>query len=188
MTTDFSGPACGDRGRRDLVAILACVPVAIAAAAVIWLWWRSPIPTFKVFTAVLHGMLLGVALAWAFDRIGVRSRGRRALLGMTGAVVSVVALVFGQYVTDAHEYRDQAQRAVSAYIPVQRQPDANALADYDRNLLQPATGRTGILGYLALKHRGEAWGGWVRLIEATIVIAIASFLGSRAWAMDSPAG
>ncbi len=173
---------------RDLIAIVVSIAVAIVAAAVVWGWWRSPIPTFIVFTAVLHGMMLGVALAWVFDRVGTRSRGRRALLGMMGGVVSVAALVFGQYVTDAYDHRNHAQRAMSGLFPPQHQRDANVLDDYDRNLLQPATGRTGVLGYVVLKNRDQVWSGWIRIIEAMLVIAIASVLAGRARATDPPAG
>ena len=173
---------------RDLIAIVVSVVIAVAAAAVFWGWWRSPIPTFIVFTAVLHGMMLGVTLAWAFNGIGVRARGRRALYAMGGGIVSVVALLFGQYVADAHDYRDHAHRALVAFFPPEHQADANVLDDYDRNLLQPATGRTGVLGYVVLKNRDEAWSGSIRIIEAMLVIAIASVLAGRARAADPPGG
>ena len=173
---------------RDLIAIVVCALVAVVAAAVVWGWWRSPIPTFIVFTAVLHGMMLGVALAWAFDRIGTRARGRRALLGLLGGVVSVAALVFGQYVTDAYDYRDHAHRAMSAFFPTSQQRDYDVLDDYDRNLLQPATGRTGVLGYVVLKNRDKVWSSSIRIIEAILVIAIASVLAGRVRATDPPTG
>src|SRR4051794_30551226 len=55
---------------RGVIAIVTSIPIALAAAGVMWLWWRSPVPTYLVFTPLLHGMLLGVALAWLVGRLG----------------------------------------------------------------------------------------------------------------------
>lgn len=164
---------------RELIAIVLSLLIAIAAAGVIWGWWRSPIPTFMVFTPVLHGMLLGVGLMWVVHRVAIRSRAMRLSIGVLAGVVSIAALAFGHYAADAYAHRDQTQRAAGNFV---RLPDAphQVLRNYDTHLLAPATGRTGVIGHVVLQNRRPAWRRWVRGIEAVLVIGIAAALCSRA--------
>lgn len=163
---------------RDLIAIILSLLLAIAAAGVMWGWWRSPIPTFMLFGSVLHGMMLGASLMWLVGSFGVRRRARRAMLGVTAGFVSVVALAFGQYLSDAYDYRHQARQAMAMVLQAPS-PPTDALDDYDRHLLEPKTGYTGIIGYVRLQNRtsGRAW---VSVVETLLVIGIATTLCIRA--------
>ncbi len=178
--------------KHDLIAIVISLLIALAVAGVMWGWWRSPIPVFLVFTPVLHGMMLGAALMGLFDRLGVRSRLRRVAIPLVAGCVSVVSLALAQYVSDAHDYRRQARQPMAAMLQAPDAPGApdtrtSALHDYDRNLLQPVTGHTGIVGYLRLQNRA-AWRAWVRFIETLLVIGIPTALcvyaGRGGWGAD----
>ncbi len=163
---------------RSPIAIVLSLLLAIAAAAVMCGWWRSPIPTFIVFGSVLHGMMLGAGLMWLVVRFGIRCRARRAMLGVIAGVVSIIALAFGQYLSDAYDYRHRAREAMAIVLQVPN-PPTDALDDYDRHLLEPNTGYTGILGYVRLQNR-TAWSAWVRVVEILLVIGIATTLCVRA--------
>jgi hypothetical protein len=169
------------------MAIVISLLSALAAAAVMWGWWRSPIPTFLVFTPVLHGMMLGAASMWIIDRLGIRSRARRVAIGLAASIVSLLALTFAQYLTDAHDYRDHTQQAMAIALSAPS-PRTNALDYYDRNLLEPVTGQTGLIGYLRYRN-APGWRRHVRAAEALLVIGITTALclavgGRRAATVD----
>ena len=173
---------------RYLIVILTSAMFAIAAAAVIWAWWFSPIPTFLVFTAVLHGIGLGVGLAWLFDRFRISPPARRASIAAMAGILSVAALVGGQYVADAQAYHDQRQRAMSSFFPMPPHSAKAALQEYDRTLLVPVTGRKGVIGHIMLQDRATAWRRWLRVIDVLLVMAIASILAARRAPLARPPG
>ena len=161
---------------REFLATVLSLLAGVGAAAVIWLWWRGPVPTFIVFTAALHGMLLGVSLRWIVQRLEVRSQTTRWAIGVTAGILSVGALTTGQYIDDAYAYRAQQQRAVAGLARLPAAPRW-VVANYDRNVLLPATGRTGVAGYLVLGNRGGRSNVTVRTVEALLVIGISAALG-----------
>jgi hypothetical protein len=165
---------------RGVIAIVLSFPLALAAAAVMWGWWRSPVPTFLVFTPVLHGMLLGVGLAWLVGRLRITCPIRRMVIGIVAGIVTVVALACGQYLSDAADYQRDAQRAALRLVPatsaVFSSSSSNLLDDYDRNLLEPVTGAGGIIGHLSLQNHRAPWRGWLRGLESLLVIGIATTL------------
>src|SRR5688500_5526826 len=173
---------------RYLIAILTAVMFAITAAAVIWAWWLSPIPTFLVFTPVLHGIWLGVALAWVFDRFAIREPSRRASIAAMASILSVAALVGGQDVADAKIYHNQRQRAMSKFFPMPPHSAKAVLQEYDRSLLAPVTGRTGVIGYIMLQDRTAVWRRWLRVVDVLLVVAITSVLAARPAPLARPRG
>ena len=173
---------------RLVLSLLLSLLIAIVSAAVICLWWGSPIPTFIVFTPILHGLMLGIGLMWIVERFGVH-RTRRTVIGIVAGVVSVAALAFGQYVSDACAHQHQAQVAMRKLMP--QMPTAasggNVLANYDRDVLEPATGHRGVIGYLLLTTRHQPqWRAIVRGIEALLVIITATTLCIVARTADAP--
>jgi hypothetical protein len=176
------------RRAQPILALLLGTLAGILAAAVVLVWWRSPIPTFLVLTPVLHGMLIGVCLMWIVTRLNVHCPMRRAVIGLLAGIVSVAALLAGQYVSNAidHQHRTRAalQRMMPRALPVAR---ADILSDYDHDVLAPLTGRTGMVGQFTLMTRGSAWRAWLRGAEAFLVIAIATGLCLRARAARPPA-
>ncbi len=58
-------------------------------------------------------------------------------------------------------------------------PPTDALDDYDRHLLEPKTGYTGIIGYVRLQNRTSG-SARVRVVEMLLVIGIATTLCIRA--------
>ena len=165
---------------RDLLSLALSILLALAAAAVMWGWWRSPVPTFLVFTPLLHGMLLGIGLAWLVERLRITCPVRRTVIGFVAGIVTVVALAFGQYVSDAADYQRDAQRAALRLVPatsaIWSTSSSGMLDDYDRNLLEPATGAGGIIGHLSLQNHRAPWRGWLRGAEMILVIGVASAL------------
>lgn len=159
---------------RGVIAIALAILLAIAAAAPFWGWWRSPIPTFLVFTPVLHGMMLGAALMWLVERLRIRSPRRRALIGITAGVVSVSALTFAQYVTEAYDYHRKTQRAMAVLLGA-ADARTNPLSFYDANVLKPVSGRGGVIGYLRFRD-AQAWRRQLRAAEAILVVALAGAL------------
>jgi hypothetical protein len=143
---------------------------------VILLWTCSPIPTFLIFTAVLHGMLLGLCLMWVVTKVGVHCPVRRTVVGVLAGGVSVVVLAFGQYLVDAYAHQRQTQAAARTLSPVAQAADHDVLTVYDHDVLQPVTGQGGIVGHIRLITRGAAWQGWVRSAEAILVIGVATTL------------
>jgi hypothetical protein len=176
------------RSARPILALLLGTIAGILSAAVVLLWWRSPVPTFLVFTSVLHGMLIGVCLMWIVIQLNVHCPVRRTVIGLLAGVVSVAALLAGQYVSDAidHQHRTRAalQRMMPQALPAAR---VDILSDYDHDVLAPVTGRTGMVGQFTLMTRGSAWRAWLRGIEAVLVIGIATGLCLRARAARPPA-
>ena len=173
---------------RYLIAILTSALFAIAAAAIIWAWWLSPISTFLVFTAVLHGIGLGVPLAWLFDQFRISPSAHRASIAAMASILSVAALVGGQYVADAKIYHNQRQRAMSQFFPVPPHSAKAVLQEYDRSLLAPVTGRTGVIGYIMLQDRTTAWRRWLRVADVLLVMAIASVLAAHPAPLARPPG
>lgn len=172
---------------RDVLAIVISLIVAIAAAAVMWGWWRSPIPTFLVFSSGLHGMMLGVGLMWIIDRLAIRSRIRRAFIGIVAGVVSLLVLTVGQYVTDAYDYHLKTQHAMAVMLGAPA-PEMNPIAAYDRNVLEPVTGRRGMIGYLQFRD-AEGWRRQLRALESILMVGVATTLsltagGGRAATVD----
>ena len=159
---------------RDLIATALAALIAIVAAAVMWGWSRSPVPTFLVFTPVLHGMMLGAGLMWLVQRLAIRSRAQRAAIGLMAGVVTVAALTLGQYVSDAYDYRDRTQERVAVMLQAPH-PATDAFEHYDRNLLQPVAGRSGIIGYLHVRD-AQPWRRRLRVVEALLTIGIATAL------------
>jgi hypothetical protein len=168
---------------RPILAILLGAIAGALAAGVVLLWWRSPIPTFLLFTSILHGMLVGVCLMWVVARLNVHCPARRLVIGVLAGVVSIAALLAGQYVFGAVDHQRQRQVAMRMLAP--RLPAAtssslaNALSEYDDDILLPVTGHRGVLGQFHLMTRGAPWRGWMRGVEALLVIAIATALCVR---------
>jgi hypothetical protein len=156
---------------RQIAMISLVLGAALGAAVVIGLWWASPVPTFILFTSVLHGLLLGLLLRRAFDQTHIASSRRRAVISVAAALISVIALFAFQYTRDASIYRGGYVRALRS---MQIEPSANEsrFALYDRNLLLPLTGRGGIAGYLALRYPPGTWRRYAFGAEALIVIAL----------------
>jgi ABC-type uncharacterized transport system permease subunit len=168
---------------RPVLAILLGVIAGALAAGVVLLWWRSPIPTFLLFTSILHGMLLGLCLMWLVARLHVHCPVRRTIIGVLAGVVSVAALLAGQYVFGALDHQRQRQvatRQLAPQLPVATSSSlVNALSEYDHDVLLPVTGHRGVLGQFHLMTRDAPWRGWMRGVEALLVIAIATGLCVR---------
>jgi hypothetical protein len=167
---------------RELLAIVLALLAAVAAAAIVWLWWRSPIPTFLVFTPVLHGLLLGVALHYIGATLKVsRWTGWMVVAALSG-LASITALTFGQYWSDAYAYHDATRRAASLVAPAPLASGSPASLDvldsYDRNVVLPRTGRTGIRGYTQLRFGQPKWRGPLRMGEGLILIVLAVVLSA----------
>ena len=166
------------RPAQPILALLLGTIAGILSAAVMLLWWRSPVPTFLVFTPVLHGMLLGVCLMWIVARLNVHCPVRRTVIGLLAGVVSVAALLAGQYVCGALDHQRQRETAVRQMTPYVALAPAleNVLAEYDHDVLLPVTGHRGVLGQFQLMTRDAPWGTWVRVFEALLVIGVATAL------------
>jgi len=173
---------------RNLLAIAFALPVAIVAAGAVWGWGRSPIPTFVLFTPLLHGMTLGIALSWMLNALGVQCVVRRSVIGLLAGIVSVIALAFAQYVSAAHDYHHQTQRAITVLALAPADAPRGILDDYDRHLLEPATGHAGVVGHLYLENRGAKARGWLRGVEALLVIGTATALCVATRATHVPPG
>lgn len=167
---------------REFFAIVLAFLAAAIAAAVIWLWWRSPIPTFIVFTPVLQGTILGVALHYLGAALKVSRSPRWTFVAALAGLGSVVALTFGQYASDAYEHRDAMRRAGAMVAPAQvphgTPAGLSVLDSYDWNVVLPRTGKTGIRGYAALRNGDDRWRGWLRFGEASIVVGLAAVLSA----------
>jgi hypothetical protein len=172
--------------RLALATVLSLIAAA-AAAGVIWGWWWSPIPTFRVFTPLLHGMLLGVGLHCVFRALKVTSDPGRLTLAAVVAYLSVIALMWGQYVADAYAWRSERGGAIASVMPgftAQPRPGLRGVLDeYDDNVLA-ATGKTGMRGYVRLQDRRVRWRGLLRFGEALIVIVTATVIAS--WRERAP--
>lgn len=167
---------------RELLAIVLSVLAAVAAAAVVWLWWRSPIPTFLVFTPILHGILLGAALHYVGATLTVSRRTGWMFVAALSGLASITALTFGQYWSDAYAHRDATRRAASLIAPAQSAFGSPAgmdvLDSYDWNVVLPRTGKTGIRGYTALRFGQPKWRGPLRMAEGLILIVLAVVLSA----------
>ena len=176
------------RRAQPILAILLGTIAGILSAAVSLLWWRSPVPTFLLCTPVLHGMLIGVCLMWIVTRLNVHCPVRRTVIGLLAGIVSVAALLAGQYVSDAidhqHRTRNALQRMMPQALPIAR---ADILSEYDHDVLAPLTGRTGMVGQFTLMTRGATWRAWLRGVESALVVGIATCLCLRARAARPPA-
>jgi hypothetical protein len=171
------------RRAQPILALLLGTLAGMLSAAVLLLWWRSPVPTFLVFTPILHGILIGACLMWIVTRLDVHCPVRRTVIGLLAGVVSVAALLAGQYVSDAIDHRQRTHAALQRMMP-QALPIARAdiLSDYDHDVLAPLTGRTGMVGQFTLMARGSGWRAGLRGVEAILVIGIATGLCLRAQA------
>ena len=167
---------------RELLAIVIAFVAAVAAAAVVWRWWRSPVPTFLIFTPILHGILLGVALHYLGAMLKVNRWSGWTYVAAIAGYLSAVALLYGQYVSDAYAYRDAARRAAVLVVAAPgspRSPEPMGVLDsYDWNVVHPRTGKTGMRGYAALRNVRDERPAWVWFGEGTIVVVLAAFLAS----------
>ena len=167
---------------RECFAIVLSLLASVSAAAAIWLWWRSPIPMFAVFTPILHGMLLGVALHYVGAALKVSRSPRWTYISALAGLASVVTLTFAQYVSDAYEYRDAMRRAgalvAPAQVPQGMPRGLSVLDTYDWNVVHPRTGKTGIRGYTALRNGDVRWRGWLRFGEGLIVVVLSAVLSA----------
>jgi hypothetical protein len=172
------------RFMRELLAILCSFLAALAAAAVIWLWWRSPIPTFYVFTPLLQGILLGVALHSIGAALDVKRSWRWMTVAAVCGYVSAIGVTFGQYWSDANDYHHASRRATALLAPPAHASGLPAglsvLDSYDWNVIQPRTGKTGIRGYTELRFGQPRWRAWLRFGETLIVIVTTVALSAPA--------
>lgn len=160
---------------RWLMTIILAVGLALGAAVIIGIWWLSPVPTFILFTPVLHGMLLGALLRGAFDMNCINSLKARFRIAAAAGVLSLVALFLWQYSSDASRFQKKYAGALRA-MDVVATSNTTKLELFDRNVLVPVTGRSGLLGYLDLRYHPGTWRRYVFFVEVAIVIALSAIL------------
>lgn len=165
---------------RPLAALVVSLGAALGSAALIGLWWASPVPTFVFFTSVLHGLLLGVLLYRAFREVHIAVRTWILVMSIVAGLISVVALLLLQYASDVSIYRSGYVRALRS---MQVEPSSSGdgrFELYDRNLLVPLTGRGGVAGYLRLRYPRRYAFAAEALVVVVLSVAVPVCIGRRA--------
>jgi hypothetical protein len=93
MTAGLGLWRAADRSRRNLGLALGAVALAyLAAVTTVWMWWAGrPAPPARFTTAILPVFALLLAHAWS----AASAVGRRRMLALLGASLTITALVVG---------------------------------------------------------------------------------------------
>ncbi len=191
--------------RSILITVILGVTAAVIGAAVVWLWERSPIPTFVVVTHCVQGMFVGGVMAFAVGRLRMRTPTLIAVVGFACGLLSVFFVHYGHYVSmvtsAASELRVQV--AQDPTIPEARRKEMLDKLDTDPasvvdKLLAMRTGHAGFIGSLFLRNeqgftiKGQHHTGtfvWVlwgfeALIAALVAASVPGAVASRAYCED----
>ncbi|MHB1557518.1 MAG: hypothetical protein ACYC61_08565 [Isosphaeraceae bacterium] len=191
--------------RSMLITVILGVTAAVIGAAVVWLWERSPIPTFVVITHLVQGMFVGGVMAFAVGRLRMRTPLLIAVVGFACGWLSVFFVHYGHYVSmvtsAASELRVQVVQDPT--IPEARRKEILDQLDTDPasvvdKLLAMRTGHSGFIGSLFLRNeqgftikgRHETgtfvwvlW-GFEALIAALVAASVPGAIASRAYCED----
>ena len=198
-------PGGGFNPVSTLTAAVGGVIAALAVAAIVWTWERSPIPTIVILTPLLQGFALSFAITLLFSAAKLRSPMLGIIIGFICGAISAAAVHYGHYVTDVFAYRDSLRRQAGAIAEaigpqgaqaVLAEANANPFKTFDDDISEPQTGKRGFIGHVHLRakqgvkiKRAEVTGigMWVLWsIEGLMIIGIAAVMG-RARAAVQPA-
>jgi hypothetical protein len=160
------GEAYRPSGAFDTAAtVFACTTgliAALVAAAVIWGWEISGLPTLIIVTPLVHGLVIGAVLVRLFRTARLRNPRIALALALICASVSVAAVHYGHYRWLVHDLEKlmtaDAQKASSPQSAARRDKFLTELhADpgrfVDEFVLEPETGHRGFAGAMLLRAR-----------------------------------
>jgi hypothetical protein len=138
--------------------------VALAAAALIWGWEISGLPTLIIITPFVHGLLIGAVLVRMFRMARLRNPRVALALAVLCAAVSVAAVHYGHYRWLVHDLEKlltaDAQKA-KASSPENIARRDQFLAELHRDpdrfvddfVFEPETGHRGFAGAMLLRAK-----------------------------------
>lgn len=179
-------PPLGFSTSHALAALILGLMSASLAAALVWFWEISPIPTLLVATSALQGIILGGLLGFAIDQLRLPNPRLALGIGLIVGLFSVAVVHLSHYAYFALSEVPAEIASESDLLPEQQQALISlhraAPFRFTDEVLRGETGQGGPFGYLKLRANiGEqigklpiqgpaAWGLWI--FEGLIVILV----------------
>jgi hypothetical protein len=186
-----------------IIASIFAILLGIGVAAIIWLWYISPIPRLVFITEAVQGAAIGFSARYLFRKARLRNPTLAAIIGGICGALSVFLVHYGLYVNFVYEFKSAVVDRVNSSLGVDnRMTSAKALAITNSNpylladelVLYPKTGHHNFPGFMIIRdqagetigHAGASganisggilWGLWV--IEAAAVIGFAAFMSRQ---------
>jgi hypothetical protein len=133
-------------------AILGTV-TALLCATVICLWEISPVPTLVILTSLIHGCLIGFAMAYMVGRLRMRNPRLVAVMGLTCGLMSVFFVHVGHYFSLVNTINKEVRNELAndaSVTPEQKEQTLEALnanpAIFADQFLKMKLGHGGLLG------------------------------------------